>query len=115
MLLALTVLVHLLLGSEIALRVRAMEGIPPIERACYASVLGIGAWLATLWSAALLHVMTREVLLARTAVAALVAISLWIRRGGPAALRLHRRMHLAGDAIPVIVFCIVPLALWCDF
>ena len=114
MLIALTALVFLLLGREIALRLGdTLDEITPIERVCYASVIGLAGWLATLWAAALLHVMTREVLLARTAVAAAATALLWWRRRTP--IHLSRELHIAPRTLLILAVGLLPIILWSGF
>jgi hypothetical protein len=113
MLVAFTALVFLLLGRELSIRLFPGDEASPIERACYAGVIGIALWLSTLWIAALLHVMVKGVLLARTAVAAVAVIVLVVRRSPR--LTFGTQIRVAPATLIVLAFGILPVLLWCEF
>jgi hypothetical protein len=111
MLIVATVLVFILFGREISFLLWR-DGLPPVERACYAAVLGISSWLGSLWAIALLHVMTPPVLLTRTAAAGAVVAVLWFRRGFK---RVNLQTSFSVPVVAALAFGVLPLALWCEF
>ncbi len=81
MLLVLTAFAFLLLGRELSIRWWRDQPIPLYESMTYTAVIGLTAWLASLWSIALLHAMTEAVLVGRTVAALVVGVALAVKRG----------------------------------
>ncbi len=80
MLLVLTALAFLLLGRELSLRWWREETPSFFELWTYASATGMCLWLATVWVAALLHVMTEPVMVGRTFLVFVIAVALTLTR-----------------------------------
>ncbi|HSP14820.1 MAG TPA: hypothetical protein VLV78_08720 [Thermoanaerobaculia bacterium] len=78
MLLVLTALAFLLLGRELSLR--WWRDLPFYEFWTYAGAIGVCLWLASVWIAALLHVMTVPVMVGRTFLVFVVAVWLTFTR-----------------------------------
>ncbi|MEA2163726.1 MAG: hypothetical protein QOK37_1853 [Thermoanaerobaculia bacterium] len=82
-----------------------------MERVCSSTVLGLAVWIGSLWLLGLTHLLTREALTARTILAALLAIVLWIKRRREASAETQNREHF-----DLLVFCaLAPIALWTLF
>jgi len=77
----------------------------PFERATYVVLLGAAMWLASVWALAVVHLLTRPMLLARTAVVLIAAVICVIRTPFRFALPADRRAWAV----------IAPLALWIAF
>jgi hypothetical protein len=94
MLLVLTALAFLLLGRELSLR--WWRDLPVYEFWTYAGAIGMCLWLASVWIAALLHVMTPAVMVGRSIVALIIAIGLTLtRRSAPPSPAGRERALLA--------------------
>ena len=106
MLLVLTVVAFLFLGREIALRWWPVESAGPYERTTYAAAIGIVLWLATLWILALLHLMSLPVLAGRTALAAMLAILLAVRRKRETHTTDWRAVALWLVVVPWVAFAV---------
>lgn len=109
--LAATAIASLLLGHELARRVWK-ESLPWGERGLYATLIGTSVWLGSTWVLALLHVLTRPVLIARTALLVAVAIALLVMRLRRAE---RREVNLAIGAVLGVVIVVLPLFVFIDF
>jgi hypothetical protein len=84
----LTAAVFLFLGHELSQRIWKSETTPsmPLERVCSAALLSLAVWIGSLWILGLTHLLTREALIVRTIVAAVVAVALRFTRSSPSLL-----------------------------
>lgn len=102
----LTAVALVALGHEIALRLWRGASVEPMERAASALLLGLALWLGSTWSLALVHLLTREVLIGRSIAAGVIAFVLMQERGG---CRFRPRL----DAL--VVIALLPIAAWVAF
>jgi len=101
MITAVTVLAFVTVAHALVRRFEA----GPFERATYVVLLGAAMWLASVWALAVVHLLTRPMLLARTAVVLIAAVICVIRTPFRFALPADRRAWAV----------IAPLALWIAF
>lgn len=114
--LALTIVSALLTGWELVSRLWPAEETnrpDASERLLYAALLGVTLWQASVWALALCHLLTRDALIVRTVILAIMAIVLIARRfsrerdAWRAALN---RNPAIGSLLPYL-----PIAAWVQF
>ena len=104
MLLVLTILSFLLLGRELLLRWWGADSPPFYEFWTVAGVIGTCLWLATVWIAAVLHVMTPAFMVARTLVVFVVAVFLTLTRRSAPPSPAGRERALLGFVLLWVAF-----------
>ena len=88
----------------------------PLERIASAGLLSLALWIGSLWILGLTHLLTREVLLVRTLVGALLAITLHFTGSSRIRSRTASPPAAPGrDTLLVIALAAVPIALWTIF
>lgn len=114
MLLALTAVASLSIGYDLSRFIWRSERdeLSWAERALYASLIGVALWLSSVWIIAFLGLLTRPVILGRTAVFVIAAIAFRVRAGGFRGLaqREFDSRRVAQLGLPLL-----PLFLWCVF
>lgn len=111
MLILITAVALLVIATEVTFAIwpSGSENAPGFcERATAAATIAGGIWLASTWALALVHLLTYEALAVRTAILAIVAIVLLIRR---------RRVNIKVDrkALAIIAIAAIPLGIWLEF
>jgi hypothetical protein len=114
----LTAAIFLFLGHELSRRIWSGETTPsmPVERIASAGLLGLSVWIGSLWILGLTHLLTREALLVRTILAALLAVALRVktsRRNQDVAEEV--RPARDRDTLLIIAIAAVPILLWATF
>ena len=110
LLLAITALAFVWLGYEIAIR-KWSANAGPLELWNAAWTIGSALWIASVWLLALLHVLDRPAMLARTAAVVIAAVIAFL-------LRTRGRIanpELDQDALRRYALPLLPIALWIVF
>lgn len=109
--------VFLLLGYALSRRIwnRTTDSMP-LERLCSAGLLALAVWIGSLWIVALAHLLTREVLIERTILAALLALGLRLteRKRSPSSAPDAQAKEEHSDRW-LIVVALAPVAAWTLF
>ena len=110
--LVVTAAVFIALGHELSTRLwpPSTAALQPFERLAATAFLAMAVWLASDWVLALVHALTRETLIARTALGLVVTLVLAFRRGG----WTIRNPRLDRRTIAILGLALLPLLIWLE-
>jgi len=109
MVILITALALLAIGTEIACRVWGDAG--PLERATVASVISAALWLGSTWVLALSHQLTMTALVVRAAIVTIIAIVMLARR-----LRgVSFNVPIDKRAFAIVAIAALPFLVWTEF
>ncbi|HKR67202.1 MAG TPA: hypothetical protein VJZ00_25980 [Thermoanaerobaculia bacterium] len=111
----LTAASSLLLGWELCARVWRGDDLRSCERAAFAAIVASALWLGTAWLLALVHWLTRPMLIARTLLFALAAIVVLLRRARIERWRERLDQQVDATTLKRWLLPLVPVVLWVFF
>ena len=109
MVILLTALALLVIGTEITLRAWSDAGL--FERTTTASVIAAALWFGSTWALALLHQLTMTALVVRAVIAAIVAVVVSRHR-----LRgINQHVTIDRRTLGILAIAVLPILAWTDF